>query len=137
MNELPAPSIDDRSRPYWNGLAEGELRFQHCAACGRNWLPARDACPACLSAAPEWRRSAGMGRVVSWVVYHTAYHESLKDRIPYNVALVELDEGPRLLTNIVGVKGGDGIAAGARVRLAIETEGTVALARFRLAEGAR
>ena len=49
MNELPAPTIDDRTRPYWEGLAQGVLRVQHCAACGHDWLPARDACPNCLA----------------------------------------------------------------------------------------
>src|SRR5262249_27154084 len=137
MNALPIPTIDDRTRPYWDGLAQGELRVQHCTACDRTWLPARDACPFCLSATTEWRRAMGRGRIVSWVVYHTAYHDALKDRVPYNVALVELDEGPRLLTNIVDVGGAKSLFVGARVELSIEMEGTVALARFRMIEAVR
>lgn len=133
MNELPAPTIDDRTRPYWEGLAQGVLRVQHCAACGHDWLPARDACPNCLATEIEWRQSSGRGRIVSWVVYHVAYHDALKDRLPYNVTLVELDEGPRLLTNILGVKGAEGLAVGRQVELKIEQEGSTALARFRLA----
>ena len=132
MNELPAPTIDDRTRPYWDGLAQGELRVQHCTVCNHDWLPARDACPACLATTINWRRVKGRGKVISWVVYHVAYHDALKDRLPYNVALVELDEGPRLLTNIVGIKGAEGIVVGTRVELSIEMEGAIALARFRL-----
>jgi uncharacterized OB-fold protein len=78
------------------------VEFQRCRACGRAWLPAREACPECLS--PAWDRevSSGSGRLVSWVVYHTAFDPSVADRLPYNVAVVELDEGPRLITNLVG-----------------------------------
>ena len=135
MTELPAPQIDDRSRPYWDGLTQGRLLFMHCRACGNNWLPARDACPACLAADAEWRPSAGRGRIISWVVYHVAYHDALKDRLPYDVTLVELDEGPRLLTNIIDSKGGKALRIGVRVALSIQREGEIALARFRLAEG--
>jgi uncharacterized OB-fold protein len=67
---------------------------------------------------------------VSWVIYHHVYHEAFKARLPYNVALVELDEGPRLLTNIVNPE--IGIAAERPVRLTIEDEHGVALARFAL-----
>lgn len=135
MNDLPRPQIDDRSRPYWDGLARGLLLYMHCRACGNNWLPARDACPSCLSPDSEWRQSAGEGRIVSWVVYHVAYHEAFKDRLPYDVTLVELDEGPRLLTNIVDSRGGSALSADARVRLEVQREGEIALARFRLAGG--
>jgi uncharacterized OB-fold protein len=128
----PSPA-EDRSAPYREGLAAGELRYQHCPVCASNWLPARAACPTCLSPAPEWWRSAGRGRIVSWVVYHVAYHDSFKDRLPYDVTLVELDEGPRLLTNIVDGRAGAALAIGRRVELAVEREGEVVLARFRLA----
>ncbi len=134
MSELPAPQVDDRSRPYWDGLAQGRLLYLHCRACGNNWLPVRDACPACLAHELEWRPSAGYGRIVSWVIYHVAYHDALKDRLPYDVTLVELDEGPRLLTNIVDGRGGAALHPDARVVLAVQREGDIALARFRLAE---
>jgi uncharacterized OB-fold protein len=74
--------------------------------------------------------ASGKGRVISWVIYHHAYHEAFKDRLPYNVALVELDEGPRLITNIVNPQAG--IAAEKPVTLKIEDEHGVALARFAL-----
>jgi len=70
--------------------------------------------------------------VVSWVVYHHAYTEYLKDKVPYDVTIVELDEGPRLLTNIVNSHAGADLLVGSKVGLAIEIEEGVALARFRL-----
>ncbi len=130
---FPAPEINDLNRPYWDGLAAGELRHQHCSSCGNNWLPARDACPTCLAPDPAWKPASGRGHVVSWVVYHKAYHDAFADRIPYDVTLVELDEGPRLLTNVVDSDAGRALFVGAPVELAIERECDLALARFRLA----
>lgn len=129
---FPQPEITASNAPYWNALKQGRLTFQHCRACGHNWLPAREACPACLSPDPEWKDSAGKGKIVSWVVYHVAYDEAFKDRIPYNVSCVVLDEGPRILTNIVDA--GSRLAIAAPVSLCIEFEGDLALARFKLAE---
>ena len=128
--DLPKPDITDLSRPYWDALREGHLVIQRCDG-GHSWLPGRRHCPHCLSPRLRWERASGAGRLVSWVVYHTAYHPAFESRLPYNVALVELDEGPRLLTNIVD--GNDALEADAQVQLKVEWEGDVALARFRLA----
>jgi uncharacterized OB-fold protein len=128
--ELPTPEITELNRPYWEALAQGHLMFQRCAA-GHAWLPARAHCPHCLRDAAGWTRASGRGRLVSWVVYHTAYHPAFADRLPYNVALVELDEGPRLITNMVDPE--DALAGDAPVVLQVDRENGVALARFRLA----
>lgn len=132
MSEFTLPPIDELSRPYWDGLEAGKLRFQHCSGCGNRWLPAREACPACLAPGPRWVDAAGTGRVLSWVVYHVAYHDAFKDRLPYDVTLVELDEGPRLLTNIVNSGAGRSLRPDARVTLQPEREADRWLARFRL-----
>lgn len=129
---FPVPTITDVNRPYWEGLAAGTLRFQRCRACGNCWLPARPNCPACLSAETEWRDAGGRAKVLSWVVYHTAYADHLKARIPYDVTLVELEEGPRLLTNVVNSDAGRLLSSGAPVTLAIEIEEGVAIPRFQL-----
>ena len=68
---------------------------------------------------------------MSWVVYHTAYHPAFEARLPYNVALVQIDEGPRLITNIVDPQ--EQLFGNARVQLQVEWEGDTALARFKLA----
>jgi uncharacterized OB-fold protein len=129
---FPTPEINELNRPYWEGLATGELRFQHCETCGHNWLPPRAACPACLGRAIVWRASAGRGRVVSWVVYHRAYADHLAAKLPYDVTIVALDEGPRLLTNVIDSDAGQRLRVGGGVVLAIEAENGVNLARFRL-----
>lgn len=128
----PTPEISSLSAPFWNGLKEGVLHFQECRACGNRWLPARDACPRCLGDQLTWQPSCGRGKVVSWVVYHVAYDDAFKGRLPYDVTLVELEEGPRLLTNVVDSDAGRRLSIGASVKLKIERDGEVALARFQL-----
>jgi uncharacterized protein len=127
--DFPLPEKTPLNEPYWNGLAAGQLLFQRCGACGHAWLPPREECPRCLAAHWSWTPAAGGGKLVSWVVFRHAYHPAFADRVPYTVAIVELDEGPRLITNIVSP---EGCAADRRVALAIEEEHGVALARFRL-----
>lgn len=131
--DMPKPDLTEISRPYWDALRDGHLVFQRCD-CGHAWLPARCLCPSCLQPSARWERAKGTGRLVSWVVYHTAYHPAFESRLPYNVALVQLDEGPRLLTNIVDAN--DRLRADAAVALQVEWEADLALARFRLCDGA-
>jgi uncharacterized protein len=127
---FPHPEPTPISQPYWDALKQGRLTFQLCRKCSHAWLPARAECPRCLAADWDWSEASGKGHVVSWVIYHHAYHEAFTARLPYNVVLVELDEGPRLLTNIVNPN--VGIAAERPVQLKIEDEHGVALARFAL-----
>jgi uncharacterized protein len=129
--DMPKPEPTEVSRPYWDALREGHLVFQRCD-CGHAWLPARRLCPSCLKPAGRWERSSGRGRLLSWVVYHTAYHPAFESRLPYNVALVELEEGPRLLTNMADAN--ERLRGDAMVELQIGWEGDVALARFRLCD---
>ena len=133
---MPPPERTQLTAPFWEALDRGELHFQRCAECRSAWLPARSECPRCLSPEWSWERASGAGRLVSWVVYHRAYHPAFADRLPYNVAIVELEEGPRLITNISGVRGGEGLRADMRVRLGVEREHDVPLARFTVAEAA-
>jgi uncharacterized OB-fold protein len=126
--EMPLPTVTPLTAPYWEGLTEGELRFQRCGTCGNAWLPAREECPRCLSGSVSWEASRGRGRVISWVVYHSAVHPAFTDRVPYNVAIVELDEGPRLITNINAPE--EALAIELPVELSIEREADVSIARF-------
>jgi uncharacterized OB-fold protein len=130
---FPLPDRNGVGAPYWAALAEGRLQFQRCTVCGHAWLPPRAECPACLGDVWTWETATGRGRLVTWVVYHIAYHEAFADRLPYNVAVVELEEGPRLITNIVNPDAPGGLAIERPVELAIAAEHGVALARFRLA----
>jgi uncharacterized OB-fold protein len=129
MTTEVAVDIDDTNAPYWAGLREGVLKYQSCA-CGHHWLPARKLCPACLGANWQWRAATGGGVIKSWVVYHTAYHPEFKSRLPYNVAIVKLDEGPQLITNIKAAN--DQLRIGAKVRFAPDMAAAQPLATFAL-----
>jgi uncharacterized OB-fold protein len=125
----PVPEIDACNAPFWNALKQGRLLFQSCT-CGHSWLPPRALCPQCLGTDWEWARSCGQGEIVSWIVYHVAYHPAFKDRVPYNVAIVSLREGPHLITNILDAN--DLLAVGAQVHLSVDCTQDVPLAQFRL-----
>lgn len=97
----PVPKINADNRPFWEGCRQHELRFQQCRECGQVRWPPSDLCPQCHSTTTDWLISRGIGRVYTFAVYHTAFHPGFKADLPYTVAMVELDEGPRLMTNIV------------------------------------
>lgn len=101
MSDAIAPVITDLNRPFWDGCAAGELRLQQCTACELIRYPVSETCPRCLSPDAEWRPMSGRGEVLSAVAFHRAYNPAWADRVPYNVALVQLDEGPRMLSNVV------------------------------------
>ncbi len=127
---VPAPERDALNAPYWDGLASGVLTFQRCKSCGHAWLPPRSDCPGCLSSDCVWESAAGGAKLISWVVYHVAFHPAFANRLPYNVAVVELDEGPRLISNVVGVEDAETLKIDQRLQLVIEDEGGTAVARF-------
>ena len=120
-------------RAYRDALADGRLTFPRCRACGHAWLPPRDQCPRCLSAEWAWEEACGRARVVSWVVYHRAYHPAFADRVPYNVVVAELEEGPRLISNVLGIEGGEGLELDLALVLSAGDEGGVPVARFAIA----
>ena len=126
---FPAPQVNELTAPYWKALEEGRLSFQRCAACAHAWLPARSECPRCLATEPRWETASGRARLVSWVVYHHAYHDYYATRLPYNVAVVELDEGPRLVSNIVDAR--SDLRIDMPLDVVIQREAGTALARFR------
>ena len=129
--DLPQPTITDLNEPYWQGLADGELRFARCRNCAHAWLPPREECQNCLSTDWDWEVASGRGRIISWVVYQHAFHEAMEERIPFNVAIVELDEGPRLITNVNAPD--DQLGIDRPVVLEIDLEGGTHIARFRVA----
>ncbi len=129
MTPLPKPNVTETSKPYWDALAEGRLAYQSCK-CGNRWLPARRHCPKCLSTDVEWKTASGQAKLVSWVVFHKPPHEAFEGRTPYNVSIVELEEGPRMLTNVDDARDGKGLQIGQKLKLAIHREDDLAIARF-------
>jgi uncharacterized protein len=99
----PRPGDDRLTREYYGWIARGELRFQRCGSC-RRWrhLP-RPLCPACHSDDWTWERSAGQGRIHTWTVTHRPLHPAFTD-VPYAQVLVQMDEGPRVLSWVVDVE---------------------------------
>jgi uncharacterized OB-fold protein len=100
MPERPAPVPDRLTLPFWEACAGHRLTVPECQACGRRFFVPEVVCPACLSSQWEWADSAGLGTVYSLsVVYRTA-HPNIDT--PFILAIVDLDDGWSMLTNIVG-----------------------------------
>jgi uncharacterized OB-fold protein len=101
--DKPLPTLTDANRPFWDACREGVLKLQKCGGCGHLRYPIAHCCPQCLSTEFAWTPVSGRGTVFSYVVFHNAYHPGFKPDLPYNVALVQLEEGPRMYSNVVGV----------------------------------
>lgn len=97
----PLPTVTKLTAPYWEGAQQGELRLQHCRDCRQPWFPPAEACPACLSSRYDWRAVSGRGSLWSWIDMWQQYFRGFEDERPYLVALVELEEGPRLFSTLV------------------------------------
>lgn len=115
----PVPLPDEDSAPFWEAAARHELVVQRCAACGSFRHPPRPMCPRCLSMEHEWAPASGRGRVWSWVIAHPPVLPAFAGRVPYNVAVIELDEGVRVVGNLLGVAPGE-IRDGMAVEVAFE-----------------
>lgn len=98
----PLPKVNEDTQGFWTGCKAHELRFQKCSECGHIRWPPAVLCPECYSRNTSWIVSSGRGRIYSYVTYHVVFHAGFKDDVPYVVADVELEEGPRIVTNIVG-----------------------------------
>jgi uncharacterized protein len=99
--EKPLPSPTEDSAPYWEAARNQELRMQACRACGHVRFPPSVLCPRCLSDQAEWKRLSGHGRIFSWIVVHRSQHPAFNAETPYNVVIVELEEGPRVHSTLV------------------------------------
>jgi uncharacterized OB-fold protein len=102
MTTRPVAEPTALGQAYQQALVDGRLIFQRCSVCRNAWLPPRDECPRCLADQWAWEEASGRATLVSWVTYHTAYHPFFADKLPYLVAVIELEEGPRLISNLVG-----------------------------------
>jgi uncharacterized protein len=117
--EKPLPLATEDTQPYWDACKLGELRLQKCSDCGHVRFPPSVLCPRCLSESSRWERMSGRGRVHSWIIVHRPQHPAFFEDVPYDVAIVELEEGPRLHSRIVGCKNEE-IAIGMAVEVVFE-----------------
>jgi uncharacterized protein len=98
---LPVPTPE--TEPFWEGLRQHQLRIQRCKECGRAYFYPRPFCPRCFSSNVEWFTASGRAKLHTYEIINRAPAAFAQDA-PYVLAVVELDEGPRMLTNIVGVE---------------------------------
>lgn len=129
--ERPLPQVTPETRPFWEGCASGELRYQACTDCGAVQLLPRTLCASCHGAALEWRRSAGRGRILSHTTVQRAPTPAFRADVPYVIALVDLDEGFRLMVNVAGGEQA-GLGIGAAVDIGFRDVDGCALPEARL-----
>ena len=97
----PLPLMDEENKPFWRYCRKHELRMQRCKQCGYIRFPISVICPECHSMEAEWAKLSGKGTIYSFTIYRVPYHPAFKDDIPYVVAIIQLDEGPRMESNII------------------------------------
>jgi uncharacterized OB-fold protein len=127
---VPTPTPD--TVPFWQAAKEGRLVIQRCRSCSRHYFYPRSGCPRCGSTDVEWSEVSGHGQLVSYVINYRPLPPA-DPRTPQVIALVELDEGVRLLTNIVDTPAEpDALPLDAEVRVGFEPRGDWQLPVFHL-----
>jgi uncharacterized OB-fold protein len=131
---LPPERCDDAAdAPFWDAIDRGELVLARCTACGEYYARCQ-ACTVCGAGArdSEWVPASGRGTIRTFAVFHRAYHPFFAALVPYNVAVVALEEGPELLTNVVGCRNEE-LAVGMRVRIVIRDRGGMKIHQAQIA----
>jgi uncharacterized protein len=133
MKPLPVP--DNETRPFWDGCRDHKLTIQKCSACGTFRFPPGPYCAACRSKAVDWIEASGRGKIFSWIVVeHPIPKDVYGSDVPYVVAVVELEEGVRMVSNIVGC---DPYSVSAEMPVRVQFDRvneTITLPRFRSAD---
>lgn len=102
---LPQPTPD--SAGFWEACHRHSLELQRCRDCSRFWFPPANRCAHCLSDSWTWTPVSGRGQLVTFTIMRRAYHPGFAEDVPYVVGVIELDEGPRLVSNVVGLAGSE------------------------------
>ncbi len=100
---LPAP-ITPETQPYWDGLKEGKLMLPKCEDCNQPFFYPRILCPQCQSRRITWMQASGKGKLYSFEIVHQQLDRRFKVPPPYILAMIELDEGPRLMSNLINIE---------------------------------
>lgn len=98
----PLPHPNEISQPFWDAAKRHELQVQRCNACGIHIFYPREACSDCLAADLIWIPVSGKGKLYSYTIAQAPTHPAFADDVPYVIAIVELEEGPHITTNLVG-----------------------------------
>ncbi len=124
-----APRPTPETQPFWDGCAAGELRLQRCVHCDAHYFPPRPFCPDCLSDDVSWEAVSGRGTLHTYVINH---RPAPGFEAPYAIAVVQLDEGPRMMSNIVGVdQTPEALVLDMALEVTFEARGDVQLPLFR------
>lgn len=119
------------TQPFWEATKNHQLRYQLCDDCSGIVFHPRRHCTHCLSLNLSWKTSRGEGAIYTYSIVRSTYHPAFRSRVPYVVAWIDLDEGFRMLSNVVGIDDpAADVRVGQRVRVDWEDHGDVSLPRF-------
>jgi uncharacterized OB-fold protein len=133
--ERPLPNATEDTEAYWAACKAGKLVVSRCGGCGHRFLPPSSICPACLSADVSFQPVSGRGKIYSFIVVHRPLHPAFFEEAPYNVAIIQLEEGPRMHSRIIETP-----ASELRVGLPVEVtfqkmDDEISLPMFRVVRG--
>lgn len=133
----PLPFVTSDSREFWEGAKRHELVLPRCEACEKPFYYPRLLCPECGSRNISWQQMSGKGTVYTLSIQYRPQGPGFQDDVPYITALIDLDEGPRMLSNLVGVEPSpENAPIGARVEVVFDdVTPEVTLPKFKLVEG--
>jgi hypothetical protein len=97
------PAANPDTQPFWDGCGRGVLLLQRCTVCSTFRHPPSPICPNCLNAKHEWLEATGHGTVYTFVIVREALRRGWEEFVPYVVAVIDLDEGPKFVTNVVNI----------------------------------
>ena len=98
---LPRPLSTELTKPFWEGAKRHELVIPRCRKCDRFFFYPREECPRCLSQDYEWATVSGRGRLHTYTIVHQPAHAAFREDAPHVYAVIQLDEGPRMISNMV------------------------------------
>jgi uncharacterized OB-fold protein len=130
----PAPVVTPETQPFWDAAQRDVLQIQRCNPCGKHYFYPRPFCPSCFSEDVAWVQVSGRATLHSYVINHRPM-PGWEDDGPYAIALVELEEGPRMATNIVGIPNTpDDLVLDMALQVCFETQGGMKIPKFKPAE---
>lgn len=134
--DKPLPSPTEDTEGYWDAARDGKLVVSTCASCAHRFMPPAKICPQCLSSEVSFQPVSGRGRVFSWIVVHRPQHPAFLEDAPYNVVIVELDEGPRMHGRLVAETNLSTVSVGLPVEVTFhKINDQITLPMFRAATG--
>ena len=127
--DKPLPSPSGFAEPFWEAGAEGRLLLIRCKSCDESRVPSSEVCPNCLSVDFEWYEASGLGVIYTYGIMHRLYHPAFEQDLPYNLVVVELQEGPHLPGNIIGIEN-DALRVGMPVQVVWQKYSDISIPRF-------